>query len=87
MEEFKEQQEVKIGNFFSEDYLKKFKVFKSASLFEPTAWDITYWLKQMRCPICQRKLYWNLNKTKAFCKSKFKDKYFIDGKLLTQYLK
>ena len=68
---------MELKQFITEDYLKRFRVFKPASLFEPDAWDLTYWLKQMRCPLCQRKLYWNRNKDKAFCKSKFKDKFFV----------
>ncbi len=62
------------------NYLKRFKVFNPSSLFTPDGWDIKYWVSQSRCPLCQRKLYWNLNRTKAFCKSKYRDKFFITKK-------
>lgn len=78
---------MELKNFLTEDYLKRFKVYKSTSLFEPDAWDLTYWLKQMRCPLCQRKLYWNIDKSIARCKSKVKDKFFIKGETLQDYLK
>ncbi len=57
--------------------LSKFKVTPPTSLFEPTAWEKKYWIMKQRCPLCFRKLYWNRENTKAFCKSKFKDRFFI----------
>lgn len=67
-------------NIQLEDYLKRFRVFHSTSLFPP---DFNL-LKQMKCPICARKLYFNRDQSKAFCKSKQKDKFFITRNTLSR---
>lgn len=61
------------GGLFSKYDLSRFKVFSSSSLFPPN-FEL---LQQNKCPICGRKLYWNMKKDKAFCKSKIGDKFFI----------
>ena len=65
-------------NINIEEYLKKFKIHYPKSLFEP---DFRF-LQEFRCPICYRKLYWNLDKTIARCKSVKKDKFFIRKEIL-----
>ena len=74
-----------VGGLLSSDYLKRFRVFKSKSLFEPSREELIRWLSQERCPLCYRKLYWNRDQTKAFCKSKFKDKFFITKEAMKKY--
>lgn len=65
---------------YFKDYILKFKVYNTPSLFSP---DFNL-LKEMRCPICTRKLYWNKNKSKAFCKSKVKDRFFISRNTMSR---
>lgn len=60
-------------NINIEEYLKNLKINYPKSLFEPN-FNL---LNQSRCPICTRKLYWNLDRTIARCKSKQKDRFFI----------
>jgi len=71
---------VEIQNYITEDYLSRFRRFKDSSLFEP---DFSM-LKKFRCPVCSRKLYWKADKSMAYCKSKFKDKFFISQKRLLE---
>lgn len=63
-----------VGGLLSNYDLTRFKVYKSVTLFEP---DFTS-LQKNKCPICGRKLYINVKKTIARCKSKkSNDKFFI----------
>ncbi len=71
---------MQLKEILTEEYLKKFKVYKSASLFEPTAWDIKYYILQDKCPICYHKLYWRRDGQMAFCKSKRGDQFKITKK-------
>lgn len=56
-----------------EEYLKRFKIYYDKSLFPPNFENLSKGL----CPVCNRKLYWTRDLSKAFCKSKVKDKFFI----------
>jgi hypothetical protein len=67
-------------NIQLEEYLKRFRIFYPKSLFEP---DFSF-LKEFRCPICYRKLYWNREKTVARCKSVKNDKFFIRKDVLSK---
>ena len=67
--------------------LSKFRVFNNNSLFPLEKEDFIKWLPQMKCPICHRRLYWNLSGDKAFCKSKKRDKFFITAEKLDKFLK
>ena len=69
-------------NLFTQYNLDRFKVFQPKTLFPLTAEEFVKWLSQNKCPLCQHKLYLNRQKTKAFCKSKFKDKFFISSQRL-----
>jgi len=69
-----------------ENYLSRFKVHTPKSLFEPTAWDLTFWLTKGKCPYCQHKLYID-RKGNGRCKSKRRDKYFITVQKLKKYIK
>lgn len=60
-------------NINIEEYMKRFRIFHPKTLLEP---DFKM-LKQNRCPLCFRKLYWRSDGKMAFCKSKVKDKFFI----------
>lgn len=65
-----------VGGVFSdiEKYLERFTVYRPKSLFAP---DFSL-LKIEHCPICTKKLYWNLNRTILRCKSRVSnDKFFI----------
>lgn len=64
-------------NLNIEQYLSRFKIYKETSLFPLTMEEKIRWIKQEKCPICQRRIYWNADGTKGFCKSKFKDRFFI----------
>lgn len=68
-----------------DQYLQKFTIRKSASLFQPTAGEIVKALKDKRCPICQRKLKIDM-KGNGRCASKFKDKFFISKVKLDKYI-
>ncbi len=61
-------------------YLQRFKINYPHSLFEP---DFRF-LKEFRCPLCYRRLYWNRNKTIARCKSIRRDRFFIRSKVLKE---
>ena len=67
-----------------EKIMSRFKVFKNSHPLEKE--DFLRWLPQMKCPICHRRLYWNLGGDKAFCKSRVKDKFFITSKSLEKFL-
>ncbi len=55
-------------------YMARFRIFYPKSLFQP---DFKM-LKVGRCPVCTKRLYWNIQKTIARCKSvKSNDKFFI----------
>lgn len=75
-----------LGGLLLKYDLDKFRVFKSKTLFEPTREDLVQWLSQMKCPLCYRKLYWNLKGDKAFCRSKVKDGFFIRKEVLEKFL-
>ncbi len=61
--------------------LTKFRIFYPKSLFEP---DFKL-LKIEHCPICTRKLYWNISRTILRCKSKkSNDKFFIKADTLNK---
>lgn len=62
-----------IESILGENYLKRFRIFYPQTLFPP---DFGM-LKDFRCPICFKKLYWNLGRSIARCKSVRKDKFFI----------
>ena len=66
-----------------EKYMSRFRVFYPKSLFEP---DFSL-LKKGRCPICYRKLYWNMDKTIARCKSIRNDKFFIRKEIFNKLTK
>lgn len=68
-------------NLDTEEYLRRFRIHYPKSLFEP---DFNF-VKEFRCPICYRKLYWNLNKSIARCKSVKKDKFFIRKEVLQKF--
>ena len=76
---------MEIKNYITEDYLSRFRIFKSKSLFEPTREEFIRWLSQEKCPLCYRKLYWNQERTKAFCKSKMKDRFFISAEAMKKF--
>ena len=65
------------------EYLSKFKIHYPKSLLEP---DFKM-LKQFKCPICYRRLYWNVDRSIARCKSKQKDKFFIRSNVLEKLWK
>ena len=65
-------------NLDIENYLKRFKVYNPKTLFPPN-FEL---LQKNLCPICGRKLYLNRQKTIARCKSKVKDKFIIQTKVL-----
>jgi len=73
-------------NLFAQFDLSKFKVHKPVSLFTPTPKEIAVALKEFRCPLCYRKLYWNVDKSIARCRSKRKDKFFIRKEVLAKYI-
>ncbi len=60
----------------SEEYLKKFKVYNSPSLFEP---DFKL-LKKGRCPVCGIILRVPFEGKIAYCPSKKYKKHFVIGK-------
>jgi len=68
-------------NLNAEQYLARFKVYNPKSLFPPN-FEL---LRQGNCPICTRKLYWNMRKDKMFCKSKkSNDKFMITRATLSR---
>lgn len=73
-----------VGGLFSEDYLSRFRVFNPKTLFPPTPEEFVLDISKNKCPICKRKLYLNREKTKAFCRSKVRDKFFINSKRLVE---
>jgi len=74
-----------LQNYINEDYLKRFRVFHSASLFDPTPWELYYYLHKFKCPICLRSLYWRKDKKIAYCKSIKKDKFVITREKLKSF--
>lgn len=68
---------MEIKDYLTEDILKRFKVFNPSTLFPPTPEELKKYLKEGRCPLCYRKLYWQRDGKIARCKSKAKDKFFI----------
>ena len=68
-----------------EQILSRFKVIPSKSLFPLKKEDFIEWLPKFRCPVCHRRLYWNLQGDKAFCKSKKKDGFFVRAEVLKKY--
>lgn len=61
-----------------EEYLKRFKVYHNATLFDPN-WKA---LKESRCPLCGNKLKIPLYKKIVFCNSKKHKTFVIDKKRL-----
>ena len=70
----------------TEQILSRFKVIPPKSLFPLEKEDFIKWLPKMKCPICHRRLYWNWEGTKAFCRSKKKDKFFITAEKLEKFI-
>lgn len=60
------------------EYLKQFKVYNPKTLFPPNFEN----LQKNLCPVCNRKLYPNMQKTIYRCKSKAGDKFVIRSKIL-----
>jgi len=73
-------------NIDTTKFLERFKVHTPRTLFEPTAWDLTYWLTKRKCPLCYKKLYVD-TKGNGRCKSKkSNDKFFIKSDSLKKYI-
>jgi len=77
---------MEISNLISKNFLDKFKVHKPVSLFPPTPKEISLALKEFKCPICMHRLYWNVSKSIARCKSIKRDKFFIRKEVLAKYI-
>ena len=60
-----------------EQYLSRFKVFNSPSLFPPTQEEFLKDVLSGKCPHCKRKIYWKADKSLGYCKSKVKDGFVI----------
>lgn len=65
--------------------MKKFRVFKSSSLFPLSALEIKKYLTLRKCPVCLKKLYIDL-KGNGRCKSIKCGKFFIKAATLKKYL-
>lgn len=76
---------MELNNLKIEEMMSRFKVYQQKTLFPLTAWEIYYWLHQFKCPLCQKKLYWNRDKKIARCKSKKKDSFIITREKLKEY--
>lgn len=74
-----------VGGLFSNIDLTKYKVHKPVSLFPLSPKEIAVALKEFKCPICMRKLYFNVDKSIARCKSKRADKFFVKAETLKKY--
>lgn len=76
---------MELGNI--EEYLQKFRIHYPKSLFEPTPAELKYYLQKFVCPICFRRLRWDLKKDWARCKSMRNDKFKIRSAVLEKYIK
>ncbi len=65
--------------------LSKFKLYKPTSLFPIEKEDIVRAFLKRCCPICNRKLYQTRNKAMWICKSKVKDGFVVQDKVISKF--
>ena len=60
-----------------DNYLKKFEVHEADTLFDLTFEELRNGLKEMKCPVCGRRLKQTLNKKIYYCKNVNHKKFVI----------